>query len=530
MATNQKKIQIYDSTLRDGAQGEGISFTVEDKLAILLELDNFGVAYIEAGNPGSNPKDLEFFKRASKLKLKNARLTAFGSTRRKDTTCEDDIGIQSLLEANTQTVAIFGKCWDLHVTNVLGISLPENLKMIEETIRFFHTKGKEVVFDAEQFFDGYKANPDYAIAALDAAVKNGASALVLCDTNGGCFPEEITEITTAVRKKFAKTKVAIGIHCHNDSGLATANSLAAVNSGATQVQGTIIGFGERTGNANLAVIIPNLQLKKKYSCVPDLTKLTTTCNRIAEITNIALDNLMPYVGKYAFSHKAGMHIDGVLKIPKSFEHIDPNHVGNERRFALSEISGRKIIAEKVNGYQLGLDKNSTAIAKILARVKELEHNGYIFEGADASFFIVVLKTLELYKPLFELISFKVINEMPAIEDTTATAVIKVRVNNEAKLATGEGRGPVNALDIALRKALCSFYPILSSVSLIDYKVRVLDCNNATASRVRVLITSTDGTNTWSTVGVSRDIVKASYLALVESMEYKLIMDKTKPLA
>lgn len=528
MSQNQrkaKKIFLYDSTLRDGAQGEGISFTVEDKLAILKELDNFGVNYIEAGNPGSNPKDLEFFKRASELKLKNSRLVAFGSTRRKNTTCSDDASTKSLLEANTPAVAIFGKCWDLHVTDILGVTLSENLEMIEDTVRYFHSNGKEVIFDGEHFFDGYKANPDYAIAALGAAAKNGATSLALCDTNGGCFPEEIAQITKTICNKFKN--VTIGIHCHNDSGLAIANSLVAINSGATQVQGTFIGFGERTGNANLAVIIPNLQLKKNYSCVPDLSQLTQISNKIAEITNIALDNSMPFVGKYAFAHKAGMHIDGVLKIPKSFEHVSPDSVGNERRFALSEISGRKIITEKVNRYNLGLNKNSTEISKILARIKALEHYGYMFESADASFFLVVLKTLELYEPLFGLIGFKVINEMPAIEGTTATAVIKIRVKNETRLASAEGEGPINALDIALRKALCTFYPILSGVSLIDYKVRVLDCNNATASKVRVLITSTDGTNKWTTVGVSRDIVQASYLALVESMEYKLIVDKMK---
>ena len=521
----QQKIFIYDSTLRDGAQGEGINFSVEDKLAIVKELDSFGVDYIEAGNPGSNPKDLEFFRCVSKLKLENSRLVAFGSTRRKNTTCENDAGIKALIDANTSVVAIFGKCWDLHVTAVLGTTLSENIKMIEETVAFFNALGKEVIFDAEHFFDGYKANPKYAIAALDAASKSGAASLVLCDTNGGCFPEEIAEITKAIYDRFSKT--IIGIHCHNDSGLAVANSLAAVASGATQVQGTFIGFGERTGNASLAVIIPNLQLKKKYSCVSDISKLTQTSNRIAEITNIELDNTMPFVGKSAFSHKAGMHVDGVMKIPNSFEHINPELVGNERRFALSEISGRNIIVEKVNNFNLGLDKNSGEVTKILARVKELEYYGYTFESADASFYIVVLKTLGLYKSPFELVSFKVINEMPAIEDTTSTAVVKIRVDNNTKLATAEGGGPVHALDIALRKVLGSFYPTLSGVSLVNYKVRVIDCDCATASKVRVLITSTDGINTWTTVGVSRDIIQASYMALAESIEYKLIAGKAK---
>jgi 2-isopropylmalate synthase len=517
--TNTKSVKIYDTTLRDGAQGEGINFTVEDKLAVVGLLDGFGVAYIEAGNPSSNPKDLDFFARAAKIKLKNSRLAAFGSTRKKGVKCEDDPNVTALLSANTPAVTLFGKCWDLHATEILRVSLEENLIMIEDTVRFFVLKKKEVIFDAEHFFDGYKANPDYALKALAAAVKGGASAVALCDTNGGCFPEQINRVVDAVCKRSA---AEIGIHCHNDGGLAVANSIAAVDAGAAQVQGTFIGFGERTGNANLSAIIANLQLKKGCRCVPDIRELTDTAKKIAEIANVALDGAMPFVGKSAFMHKGGMHVDGVLKNPRSFEHIDPESVGNERRFVLSEVAGRKVIVKKLEKYFPSL--NDGEVKEILRRIKEQEHYGYQFESAEASFLTVALKTLKLYKPLFELVNFKIINEMPAIEKVSATAVIKIRVLDKTCLSTGEGEGPVNALDLALRKALQSFYPSLADISLVDYKVRVLDGKNATASKVRVFITSTDGKRTWTTVGVSQDIIQASYLALVESMEYKIIAD------
>ena len=523
----QRTIHIFDSTLRDGAQAEGISFSVEDKIKILKALDELGVSYIEAGNPGSNPKDLEFFDRAKRIELRSAKLAAFGSTRRRGIRVEDDQNVKSLLAADTPTIVIFGKSWDFHVTDIIKATLEENLDMIRETLTFFHEKGKEVIFDAEHFFDGYKANAEYAMKALGAAVEGGATCLALCDTNGGCFPDEITEIVTAVHTAFPS--VEIGIHCHNDTGMAVANSCMAVAAGATHVQGTYIGFGERCGNANLSTIIANLQLKRGWSCIPEenLIHLTVTARRIAEIANVTLNERDPYVGHSAFSHKGGMHIDGVTKASRSFEHISPETVGNERHFLMSEVSGRNTILEKIRLVAPRLDKDSPETAEIMKRLKELEHLGYQFEGAESTFELIIRKQLGKYKPFFELEHFKIIGEQPPTGPYSSSAIVKVKVDGTSEISAAEGDGPVHALDRALRKVLVTFYPELAKVHLTDFKVRVLDTRSATAAKVRVLIESTDGESVWTTVGVSTDIIEASWIALVDSIEYMLLKELEK---
>ncbi|MCL2420862.1 MAG: citramalate synthase [Defluviitaleaceae bacterium] len=518
------KITIFDSTLRDGAQAEGISFTVEDKIKIAKSLDALGVDYIEAGNPGSNPKDLEFFNCiGQENSLKHAKLIAFGSTRRKGISAKDDNNVNALLQAGTDAVCIFGKSWDYHVTEVLRAELDENLEMIRDTIAFFKERGKEAFFDAEHFFDGYKRNPKYAMAALKAAEKGGADALVLCDTNGGCFPSEIAEIVKKVMKAFS---LPIGIHTHNDCEMAVANSIMAVEAGATHVQGTFTGFGERCGNANLSAIIPSLQLKKGYECIfPEaIVELTKTARYISEIANVAHNERAAYVGQTAFAHKGGMHIDAVTKSPDTFEHINPEAVGNERKYLMSEVAGRSLLLARIQQVSPEMTKDSPETKAIMERLKELEQKGYQFEGAESSFALYIRKQLGKYKPLFELVNFKTIGERPHEEGLGASAVIKITVNDQTEITAAEGNGPVNALDKALRKALEKFYPELSNVHLKDYKVRVLDSTEATASKVRVLIESSDGKENWTTVGVSGDIIEASWLALVDSIEYKLIQD------
>ncbi|MCL2109123.1 MAG: citramalate synthase [Oscillospiraceae bacterium] len=519
-----KKIQIFDSTLRDGAQGQGISFSLEDKLKILTCLDGFGVDFVEAGNPGSNPKDLEFFTRASRLYLKS-KLVSFGSTKRKEIKPEDDDNLKALLTANTEYIAIFGKSWDMHATEILRVSLAENLDMIERTISYLCSLGKKIIFDAEHFFDGYKNNPDYAIAALKAAEKAGAVTLCLCETNGGCFPHEIAEIVASVKKQVT---LPIGIHCHNDSDCAVANTMAAVSAGASHVQGTFIGIGERCGNANLAVLIANLQLKQNYACVPaeSLPLLKETAQYIAQTANVALPNSMPYVGGSAFAHKGGMHVDGVAKIPASFEHIEPEKVGNERNFLLSEVSGRAVLYSKMRAIEPTLEKTDSVVQKMTDKVKELEHIGYQFEAANASFELLVLKELRYFTPYFEIIDFKIISSHFANEESNssfskASALIKVKVGHEFEITADEGHGPVNAIDKALRKALEKFYPVLSQMRLVDYKVRIVGGNDNTAATTRVLIESTDGKANWTTVGASKDIINASMLALLDSLEYML---------
>jgi 2-isopropylmalate synthase len=523
----ERKIFIFDSTLRDGAQAESISYSIEDKWKIVLALDELGIDYIEAGNPGSNPKDLEFFNQIKTHQLKQAKITGFGSTRRKGMKVEDDANNQLLLDTDSTVVTIVGKSWDLHVKDVINTSLDENLDMIGETVAFFKKKGKEVIFDAEHFFDGFKSNPKYAFDTLQAAADGGADWLILCETNGGVFPGEVYEITKNMIKKFS---LPVGIHCHNDCGMAVANSMMAVEAGATQVQGTFIGFGERCGNANLSTTIPNLQLKKDYECITgdQLIKLTSTARMVAEVSNIPLDNYLPYVGKSAFAHKGGMHVDGVIKVPRSFEHVKPDETGNERRFLMSEVSGRSTILEKIQKVSPELKKNSKQTQSIIDMLKKSEHDGYQFEGAESSFELMIRKHLGKYQPFFQLESFTIISEQSLKNgNSNSSAIIKVNVDGEEEITASEGDGPVNALDRALRKALEVFYPELKDVHLTDFKVRVLNPEEATAAKVRVLIESTDGKNIWTTVGVSTDILQASCIALVDSIEYKLMKNIEK---
>ncbi|MBR5580404.1 MAG: citramalate synthase [Treponema sp.] len=526
MSAEAKKITILDSTLRDGAQGEGISFSVQDKIHIVKALDELGVAYIEAGNPGSNPKDLEFFQEIQKIQLKTAKVVAFGATRRKDVTCAEDAQLQSLLAANTETVVIFGKSWDFQVTDILKATLEENLEMIRDTVAYLKAQGRQVIYDAEHFFDAWKANKDYTIKTLEAAVTGGASVLALCDTKGGSLPLEVLDIVREVVALFGQ-QAEIGIHCHNDGELAVALSLMAVEGGAVHVQGTLLGFGERTGNANLASIMANLELKMGCRCLPEgnLSLLTPLAKRVAEIANIKVFAGLPFVGSSAFAHKAGMHIDAVTKNPFAYEHIPPESVGNDRVFLMSEVAGRSTIIEKIRRFDASINKNNPLVGEIVKKMKELEHAGYQFEGAEGSFELLVRKTIGKYQPFFHLHYYKTIGEKPPLDETLCSfAQLKIEVDGQIEITAGEGDGPVHALDTALRKALERFYPAVSHIRLTDYKVRVLDSRSTTASKVRVLIESSDGTDTWSTVGVSSDILEASWIALVDSFEYKLIKD------
>lgn len=522
----KKSIEILDSTLRDGAQGEGISFSVQDKIHICQALDELGIQFIEAGNPGSNPKDMEFFQEIKKIELKNSKLCAFGSTRRKDIKCSEDANLQSLLSAGTEWTVIFGKSWTFQVTDIIKTTLEENLLMIEETCRFLKENGRRVIYDAEHFFTGFQENPEYALKTLNAAVEGGAEVLSLCETKGGCMLKDCEKAVKAVFDKFG-SKVKVGIHTHNDSGIAVANSLVAVEAGAVHVQGTLLGFGERTGNANLSTIIPDLELKLGYECIgsENIKKLTEISKRVAEITNIALNPQLPFVGGSAFSHKAGMHIDAVLKNPSAYEHISPDSVGNERVFLMSEVAGRATIIEKLQKIDPSITKSSDVASNVIKRMKQLEFEGYQFEGADGSFDLLARKIIGRYQPFFKLHYYQTngVNPRPE-EGVCACAQIKLEVDGQIEVTAGEGDGPVNALDIALRKALSRFYPAVNQIRLSDYKVRVLNGNTGTESRVRVLIESTDGNISWTTVGVSSDVIEASWLALCDSFEYKLIKD------
>ncbi len=517
------KIIAYDSTLRDGAQAQGISFSVEDKLKIVQKLDELGIGYIEAGNPGSNPKDLEFFERVGGLQLKNAKIIAFGSTRKVGINAAEDKNLQSLLRANTAAVAIFGKSWDYQVTHILRTTLEENMAMIGDTIRFLKQQGKEVVFDAEHFFDGYKANAEYAMQSLQAAAEAGADVLCLCDTNGGTFPDEIFTVT---QKVIARFKVQVGIHCHNDCEMAVANSVAAVQAGAVQVQGTINGIGERCGNANLCSIIPNLQLKLGLSCIPaeNMAHLTSAARFVNEVANVTFNDKAPYVGNDAFSHKGGMHIDAVSKNPISYEHISPEQVGNVRHILVSEVAGRSALLAKINAVDPTLNKDSPDTKRILDHLKALEHEGYQFESAESSFELLIYKLLGRHKPFFGLAEYQVVIHEPAKNGVNSTATIKIAVDGTEETTDADGDGPVNALDNAMRKALERFYPAIKEIKLTDYKVRVLDSDKATAAKVRVLIESTDQKESWTTIGVSTDVIDASWRALTDSVEYKLMRD------
>ena len=519
-----RRVTLLDSTLRDGAQGEGVSFSVSDKVQIALALDALGVDFIEAGNPGSNPKDLEFFREAAKLELKHATLAAFGSTRKKHGTAAEDPGLASLVAAGTDTVVIFGKSWDFHVERILGASLDENLAMISDTVSHLAGLGKRVIYDAEHFFDGFSANPDYAMATLKAAAAAGAECLVLCDTNGGSLPSRIAECTSLVAKAFS---VPVGIHAHNDSGLAVANSLAAVEAGASHVQGTLAGFGERCGNANLSTVAADLTLKMDRECLKQdsLQRLTGTTRTVAEIANVTFDEGMPFVGLHAFAHKAGMHVDAITKDPVSFEHVPPDQVGNARRFLASEVGGRAIVMERVRRLEPGATKDSPLVIAVVRKLKEMESQGYQYEGADASLELLMKKAAGKYKPFFELGHYRTIGEQPTADHAhCATAMVKITVDGVSEISAAEGNGPVHALDKALRRALERFYPGLAGMKLKDFKVRVIDSGGNTGARVRVLIESADQNEAWTTMGVSTDVIEASWIALVDSIEYKLIRD------
>lgn len=520
-----QEVQIFDSTLRDGAQGGGISFSVEDKIKICKSLDKLGVDYIEAGNPGSNPKDLEFFSRIKDIKFENSEIVAFGSTRRAGIKASEDKNLKSLLEAGTNTVVIFGKCWDFQVLEILKTSLDENLDMIKDTIEFLIENGRKVIFDGEHFFDGYKNNPEYAIKTLEAARDAGAHTVVLCDTNGGTLCSEISSYTTYVKEKI---DLNIGIHCHNDISMAVANSIIAVESGANHVQGTFLGIGERCGNANLSSIIATLSIKMKCKLLAgkNIGNISKTARFIAEISNLNIRDEESYIGSGAFAHKGGMHIDAVVKNPKAYEHIRPEAVGNTRRFLISEVSGKSTILKEIQKVFPDLSKDSKEVELITQKLKELEYEGYQFEGADGTIELVMRKTMGKYEPFFELINFKTIGEQGGIIDDacTSTAFVNISVDGKKQITAAQGDGPVNALDKALRKALEVFYPELKRIRLVDYKVRVLDSESSTDAKVRVLIESTDGKENWSTVGVSKDIIQASWIALVDSIEYRLIKD------
>ncbi len=516
------RIFIYDTTLRDGSQGEGISFSLQDKLAITLKLDELGVDYIEGGYPIANPKDESYFKEVKSLKLRHARIASFGSTRRGNTRVGDDKNIKALLMAETPVVTIVGKCWDFQVNNVLKVPLEENLKMVSDTIAYLKSKDKGVFFDAEHFFDGYKKNREYALKVLQEAQLSGADAIVLCDTNGGSLPAEIAEIVGDVR---GKVKGMLGIHVHNDGDLAVANTLASVDCGVRQVQGTINGFGERCGNADLCSIIPNLVLKMGYHCLEDggLKKLTEVSRYVYETANLLLRPNQPFVGVSAFAHKGGLHVNAIQKDKGTYEHISPESVGNERKILISELSGSSTILAKVEKFNLAHDDK--LMRAILEEVQNLENEGYQFESAEASFELLVRKKIGRYKTFFDLEGFRVIVEKRENGLPVTEATVKVKVNGVQELSASEGGGPVNALDSALRKALDRFYPSLKDMKLVDYKVRVINPRSGTAAKVRVIIESRDKETIWNTVGVSENLIDASWHALVDSIEYKLLKEQ-----
>jgi 2-isopropylmalate synthase len=520
-----EKIYLYDTTLRDGTQREGISLSVDDKIKIAQRLDEIGIDYIEGGWPGSNPKDAEFFERAREIDFQRARLAAFGSTLKKDKHPEEDTNIQMLLAAGTPVITLVGKSWDLHVTEVLETSLENNLEMIGKSVAYFVERGKEVIYDAEHFFDGYKANPAYAISTLSAAADNGAHAVVLCDTNGGTLPWEIKDICKTVS---AQLQAPFGIHAHDDGGCGVANTLAAVRVGAVQVQGTINGYGERVGNANLTTIIPDLQLKMGKDCVPEdkLRNLTDLSYYVAEVANLPHDKHYPYVGSSAFAHKGGIHVAAMLKTERSYQHIDPTLVGNQRRTIVSELSGRGNVLDKSR--QLGLDVDGEQAKVVLANIKSLEAQGFTFESAEGSLNVMLQQLQPGYEPPFELIDFTVVVEHRQGRGILAEATVKVRIGDEIVHTAADGNGPVSALDAALRKALIDIYPQLADVRLSDYKVRILDSESGTSAAVRVLIDSKNGTREWSTVGASENIIEASWRALSDSLEYALLNGTSDP--
>ncbi len=519
-------IQIYDTTLRDGSQSEDVSFTVEDKIRIAQKLDELGIHYIEGGWPGSNPRDIEFFEKVREIKFQQTKVVAFGSTRLVQSRVENDASLQALLKAETEAVTIFGKTWDLHVREAISTTLEENLAMISETVEFLKKYFGEVFYDAEHFFDGYKANPDYALKTLKEAESAGANCLVLCDTNGGSLPIEIQSIVETV-KKFSN--IPIGIHTHNDSELAVANTIAAVSAGAKQVQGTINGLGERCGNANLVSIIPNLKLKMKKECITDdqMANLKEVSSFVDEIVNRAHWSHQPFVGKSAFAHKGGVHVNAIKKNRATYEHIDPLLVGNQTRILVSDLSGKSNILFKAKEYGINIDDDNPKIKKILQELKEAENLGYQYEGAEGSFELLMRNALGEEAKFFEFVGFRVIVEKRREDETPISeATVKIRVNGEHEVSAAEGHGPVNALDKAIRKALIKFYPELEEINLFDYKVRILEEKKGTTAKIRVLIESGDAHEKWGTVGVSENIIEASWQALLDSIHFKLMRNSS----
>jgi 2-isopropylmalate synthase len=515
------RVAVYDTTLRDGSQGEGVNFSLQDKLLLTRKLDDLGVDFIEGGYPLSNPKDFEYFQAVRDVPLKHARVVAFGMTRRKNTTPETDTCLKALLDANTSHVTIVGKTWDFHVTEVVGATLEENLKMIADSVAYCRGQGRDVFYDAEHFFDGYKANPEYALQTLKAAAEAGAACVILCDTNGGTMPERVAEVVAEVGRQL---RCEVGIHCHNDCDLAVANTLAAVRAGAAQVQGTINGIGERCGNVDLVSVVANLALKYGRDVLfPDsLRRLTEASRYVYELANMNFRPGQPFVGASAFAHKGGMHTHAVAKDPATYEHIDPAAVGNERRILVSELSGQSTIVSKTAKYALAQDK--AVMAKILGRVQDLEYQGYEFEAAEASFDLLVKKAAGTYRPWFERVAYRVNIEQGADGTPITEATVKLRVGGAVEHTVSEGDGPVNALDGAMRKALAPYFPRLDELQLVDYKVRVVNSKAGTAARVRVVIESRDYRDVWGTVGVSENVVEASWLALSDAIEYKLYKD------
>ena len=519
-------VEVFDTTLRDGMQVEGVSATVEDKLRIAEQLDFLGVHFIEGGWPGANPKDIEFFARANtELKLTTSTLVAFGSTRRPKGKVDDDTTLRNLLDANTSAVCIVAKSWDYHVLNALQTTLDEGAAMIADSVEFLNGHGRRVLVDMEHFFDGFKNNEEFALRALEAAVVKGASHLVLCDTNGGSLPHEVQAIVARV-KSFVGDDVTIGIHCHDDTGCAVANSIAAVNSGARHVQGTLNGLGERTGNTNLTTVIPNLQLKMGYDCLPEgrLERLTSVSNHVAEVLNRPLNPQAPYVGSSAFAHKAGLHVSAIARAKDAYEHVVPELVGNGTRFVVSEMAGRATITMKAE--ELGLPMDGPAVNQVIDDLKRLEHEGYHFEAADASLELLMRRATGWAQPFFRVESMRVITDETPSGEFTTEATVKVWVGDEGSatrhVSTAEGNGPVNAIDSALRASLTQAYPRLGKVHLTDFKVRILDGATATGAVTRVLIDATDGEKSWTTIGVSANIIEASWRALEESLVYGLL--------
>ena len=514
-------IQIYDTTLRDGTQSEGFTLSGIDKLRIAKRLDAIGVAFIEGGWPGSNPKDAEFFERAQDMEFKNSLVTAFGATCRVKGGPEDDANIKALLDSNTQVCTIFGKTWNLHVTEVLRTTLEDNLRIIEQSVAYLREQGRRVIYDAEHFFDGYKADPSYALETLQAAVRGGAEIFVLCDTNGGAMPWEVKDATRDIKSALGDAR--LGIHTHNDGGVAIANTLASVQEGVVHVQGTINGVGERCGNANLCTVIPNLELKLGLRCLPEgnLGKLYELSHFVSEVANVTPDEHMPFVGKSAFAHKGGVHVAAMRRSVLSYQHIEPEAVGNKMRVVVSDLSGRGNLLSKAEENFLELDADE--VLPVLNDIKELEARGFAFEAAEASVAMMLKRQETYYKPPFELVDFFVNVEHRDGRGTFAEATVKVRVNGEILHTAAEGNGPVNALDIALRKALQPTYPQLAAFHLADYKVRVLDGENGTEAITRVLIDTHNGTKRWSTVGASGNIIEASWRALADSVEYGLMV-------